>query len=232
MTLAQAMEKAMELVEELTAEQAADLPSKLMTEQTMRPTTEQTMEHPMPSTEQNRRYRYVALDVETPNRYNNRMSAIGLAVIENGEITDQFFSYVNPETFFDDFNTRLTGISAAAVADAPTFPELWRRLEPILSSGILLAHNAVFDLGVLKKCLQDYGIFWLPSVKYSCTVQMGRTLLPKISHKLDALCTYYGIPLNHHQADSDCLACAEIFRRYLFHEGADARRFIRTYRLG
>ena len=36
--------------------------------------------------------RYVAFDVETPNRYNNRMSAIGIAVVEDGRIADTFYS--------------------------------------------------------------------------------------------------------------------------------------------
>ena len=55
--------------------------------------------------------RFIVLDVETPNRYNNRMSAIGICVVENGRISDTFFSYVNPETHFDYFNIRLTGIN-------------------------------------------------------------------------------------------------------------------------
>lgn len=174
-------------------------------------------------------YRYVVFDVETPNRYNNRISAIGISIIEDGKITSSYFSYVNPETYFDSFNSRLTGIDSAAVADAPTFPELWERIEPIMSSGILVAHNAAFDLGVLKKCLKDYQITWKPMVKYCCTVMIGRSLLPNIRHRLNDLCDYYGIYLNHHQADSDSHACAEILLNY-FKNGADERRFIRTYR--
>lgn len=175
-------------------------------------------------------YRYVAFDVETPNRYNSRMSAIGISVIEDGLITEEFFSYVNPETFFDDFNTQLTGISAQTVADAPAFPELWEKIAPILSSGILVAHNAVFDLGVLKKCLHDYDILWKDSVRYCCTVRMGQILLPDMRHRLNDLCDYYSIALDHHKADSDSHACAEILLRY-FASGADERKFIRTYRM-
>ena len=174
-------------------------------------------------------YRYVVFDVETPNRYNNRISAIGISIIENGKITSSYFSYVNPETYFDGFNTRLTGIDSAVVTDAPTFPELWKRIEPIMSSGILVAHNATFDLGVLKKCLNDYRISWKPMVKYCCTVLMGRSLLPNIRHRLNDLCDYYGIYLNHHQADSDSHACAEILLKY-FENGGDERQFIKTYR--
>ena len=95
--------------------------------------------------------KYIVFDVETPNRYNNRMSAIGISIVENGKIINSFFSYVNPEQSFDWFNTKLTGIDAKTVANAPTFPELWKKIEPILSSGVLVAHNASFDMGVLKK---------------------------------------------------------------------------------
>ena len=118
--------------------------------------------------------RFIVFDVETPNRYNNRISAIGITVVEDGAVGDEFYSLVNPETYFDDFNTQLTGIDADMVADAPNFPALWQRIVPLMNSGILVAHNAVFDLCVLKKCLADYGIDWRPYTRYLCTVQIGR----------------------------------------------------------
>ena len=160
-------------------------------------------------------YTYTDFDVETPNRYNDRISAIGITVVKEGEIADSFFSLVDPQTRFDLFNTRLTGISSKTVEGAPNFAQLWERIEPLMSSGILVAHNAVFDLGVLKKCLHSYGIEWKKSVKYICTVRAGRKFLPGISHKLNDMCDYYGISLCHHQADSDSHACAEILIRYL-----------------
>ena len=116
------------------------------------------------------------------------------------------------------------------VQNAPNFAELWEKICPIMSSGILVAHNALFDMGVLKRCLHDYGISWKSSAKYLCTVQAGRRLLPGMSHKLNVLCEYYGIELDHHQAESDSRACAEILLRYL-ESGADAAPFIKTYAL-
>ena len=68
--------------------------------------------------------RYIVFDVETPNRYNSRMSAIGISVIEDGRIVEDFYSLVDPEQPFDWFNTRLTGISEESVAGAPCFPQL------------------------------------------------------------------------------------------------------------
>ena len=174
--------------------------------------------------------RFIVFDVETPNHYNNRMSAIGITVIENGVITEECYSLVNPETYFDDFNVRLTGISEETVWDAPAFPDIWEEIEPIMSSGLLVAHNAVFDIGVLKKCLEHYEIYWKPYVRYACTVQMGRRLLPGMKHNLNVLCDYYGIGLQHHHAASDSHACAEILLRYL-EGGANIRQHIRTYKM-
>lgn len=171
--------------------------------------------------------RFVAFDVETPNRLNNRMSAIGIAMIEDGSIVSEYYSLVDPEQPFDYFNTRLTGISEETVFGAPTFPELWGEIEPLMSSGLLVAHNAAFDMNVLKNCLHDYNINWKPYVRYTCTVQLGRRLHPGISHKLNDVCERYGICLKHHQASSDSRACAEILLRYL-QSGADVRQYIRT----
>jgi len=172
--------------------------------------------------------RYIAFDVETPNRLNHRMSAIGIAVAEDGAIVEEFYSLVDPETDFDPFNTWLTGISEESVKDAPTFPELWPKIEGLLSGGVLVAHNATFDLGVLRRCLDDYDIAWKKSVPYLCTVQMGRRILPGISHKLDAMSQYFGIELDHHHAGSDSRACAEILLRYL-RMGAEEKDYLRWY---
>ena len=173
--------------------------------------------------------RFVAFDVETPNAANNRMSAIGAAVIEEGEIVSTFSSYIDPEVHFDPFNIRLTGISPETVADAPTFAQLWPELGELLGSGILLAHNATFDLRVLACCLDAYGLELPRYLPYACTVQMGRHCYPElVNHKLDTLCRYRGIALDHHRADSDSLACAMLLLDYE-KSGLDVARFLRRY---
>lgn len=173
--------------------------------------------------------RYIAFDVETPNSRNDRMSAIGVAVVEDGAIVEEFSTLVDPETHFDRFNIWLTGITPAAAAEAPTFGELWPTLEPYLSGGLLVAHNAVFDMGVLAKCLRAYCVDWYDRVDYACTVQMGRKCYPELpDHKLNTMCACLGIDLEHHRAGSDSRACGELLIDYLAH-GIDLDRFRRTY---
>ena len=55
--------------------------------------------------------RYIAFDVETPNFANDRMSAIGITVVEGGQIIGTYDTLVDPEEHFDRFNIRLTGIT-------------------------------------------------------------------------------------------------------------------------
>lgn len=174
--------------------------------------------------------RFIAFDVETPNRANNRISAIGITITDGQRIIDEYYSLVDPKTHFDRFNTILTGISSKSVQGAPDFVQLWEKIEPIMSSGILVAHNALFDLRVLHHCLKDHGISWKSKAEYICTVQAGRKLLPNISHKLNDMCRHYGIELDHHQAASDSRACAQILMRYIG-QGADADSFIELYDL-
>ena len=47
---------------------------------------------------------YIVLDLETPNRYNNSMSSIGIVVVEDGKVVDELYSLINPEAEFDSFN--------------------------------------------------------------------------------------------------------------------------------
>ena len=173
--------------------------------------------------------RIIAFDVETPNAANRRMSAIGIAVIEDGKIVSTGFTLVNPETRFDRFNIRLTGITPEMAASAPVFPEVWKRIRPLFESGILAAHSAPFDMRVLGQCILDYGLGAPDELRYLCTVRMGRACYPELpDHRLDTLCRYRHIRLNHHQADSDSLACAGLILDYI-EKGLDPAVFVRRY---
>ena len=175
--------------------------------------------------------RYLAFDVETPNYQNDRISAIGLTVIEDGRITDEYYTLVDPQTHFDRFNIQLTGITPQMVADKPDFGALWPQLEDLMEGSVLVAHNAPFDLSVLAKCLRAYGIAWRSSVRYICTCRMSRRLLPQLpNHKLDTVSAWLGLELDHHHAGSDSRACGEILLHHL-HSGAKASSFERTYDL-
>ena len=175
--------------------------------------------------------RIIVFDVETPNACNDRMSAIGLCEIVDGEITRDLYTLVNPETHFDAFNVALTGITPEMVSNQPTFDRLWLLLEPLFQGSLLVAHNATFDLTVLARCLRAYGIVWQQYVDYACTVQLSRRYMPGLpNHKLNTLSDALGLDLQHHHAGSDARACGEVLLHCL-RQGASLRQFRRIYDL-
>jgi len=175
--------------------------------------------------------RYVAFDVETPNAENNRMSSIGLTVIEDGEIKTSHYALIDPECYFSEFNSALTGIYPEDVEGARTFGEIWDDLRALIDNSVLVAHNAPFDMSVLAKCLKAYNIKWKSTCRYICTCRLARTVFPELpNHKLNTLCDSLDIALEHHNAASDSLACAAIFLECV-KMGADTAKATRTYDL-
>ncbi|EGG85254.1 hypothetical protein HMPREF0992_00181 [Lachnospiraceae bacterium 6_1_63FAA] len=155
---------------------------------------------------------YIAFDVETPNKNNDRISYAGILLVCNGEIIKNYSTLINPETRFDHFNTVLTGIDASAVCHAPTFKEYWPSIEDLFKKYVIIAHNANFDLSVLSKTLLHYGLK-VPPIKYVCTYNESRNKFPQLGkYSLKSMAEYFDIPLeNHHDAKSDAQVCSSIF---------------------
>lgn len=167
---------------------------------------------------------YYVVDVETPNRSNNRISSIAYTKMHGSAVLGTKNTLVNPEAKFDEFNEKLTGITSAQIRRAPTFPLIWHQLERELRQGIFVAHNAPFDLSVLCKCCQAYGIPFDP-VQYIDTLQIAKDVFPQLAHhKLNDLCNELHIPLDHHHSDSDSRACAEILQ-YFIRSGVPVDRY-------
>lgn len=154
---------------------------------------------------------FVFLDVETPNHQNDAISSIGLYIMKNdGEIIEEYY-LVNPETYFDDFNIQLTKIDPKMVEDKPNFVQIWEKINEYFYDAIVVAHNAAFDINVLKKCLYRYHLSD-PFDRYMCTYRLARKYYSLPSYRLNKLCEYFDIELEtHHNALCDTKACFDIF---------------------
>lgn len=172
----------------------------------------------------------VAFDVETPNSSNNRICSIGLTVINDGIITDTLHYLINPETHFDQRNINIHGIKPSDVSNASVFPVIWDKISGLFKSSLIAAHNATFDLCVLRKTLLAYGIYE-PLVYYVCTMQMAKSAIKDINnYQLSTLACYSGIELQHHNAQSDSYCCAEILR-VLLEQGINLDNHTRSFDL-
>lgn len=160
----------------------------------------------------------IALDFETANMSLASVCAVGLAWLDEstGEVTRRAGSLVHPPKGADWFSpgcVRIHGIHARDVAGAPEWPEVWARIRTHLSGTTVLAHNAVFDISVLRSICQTYSCA-LPESRYLCTCKIARKVWPElINHRLNTVCDAFGWHFPHHHAQADAEACARIYSR-------------------
>ena len=159
---------------------------------------------------------FAAIDFETANKDRRSACAVGIAVVSGGKVVDNYSSLIRPPNldFLKAF-IKLHGITPQRVRNAPSFREVWPEIQSRCGIGLVAAHNAAFDVGVLISCAEDCG-FGRPSGQYLCTVELARTILPGLpNHKLTTLTGVMGISIDHHNAASDALACAELAIRFM-----------------
>lgn len=94
---------------------------------------------------------FAAVDFETANADRYSVCSMAVVVVSDGAISDVHRSLVKPENpIFDAACTKLHGIRASHVADAPCFDDAWRVMEEHIDGRPLVAHNAGFDIGIIN----------------------------------------------------------------------------------
>lgn len=165
---------------------------------------------------------FTAIDFETADKY--FPCSLGIAKVENSKVVEVRNWLIKPICFpyFQHYAQKIHGIHKEDVEDKPTFNKIWEEVKPYLNNTMLLAHNASFDITVLRRTLTYYHLE-KPQSHYLCTYVLSRDVW-KDSQKfsLDYLCNLEHIDLNHHHSDSDALACAELFLRETQHLGASS----------
>ena len=155
---------------------------------------------------------FIAMDFETANRKRASACSLALVVVQQNRVVDSFYTLINPQMQFDPQNIRIHGITPDMVQDQPTFDRVWPHIQMFYTPGrIVTAHNAPFDVSVLRLTLDRYGIA-APRYQVIDTVKTSRQFLPKLpNHRLDTVSAALKIPLEHHHNSlADSYACARI----------------------
>lgn len=163
---------------------------------------------------------FTAIDFETMTGERSSACAIGLVRVQNGVIIQKFYSLINPiPDDRDKDNSHVHGITREMVKDAPTFQDLWPVIKRYFEGQVIVAHNTSFDLDVLSRCCDHFGIE-LQIAGYFDTLDI-------LGVSLDECCRQMDVPLDsHHDALSDATACAEILLKY---KGVEVKRPQETF---
>lgn len=154
---------------------------------------------------------FVTIDFETATSQRDSPCEIGLTFVKGGQIIETKSWLIRPfYKEFDHFNVLIHGIRPEHVADRPEFNELWNEIRPLIENQFLIAHNAGFDMNVLRRTLDAYKLPF-PTLNYSCSYIFSKKVwfgLP--AYDLKTLCKVNNIELNHHRAGADSKATAEL----------------------
>jgi len=157
---------------------------------------------------------FVAIDFETATNYRNSACAVGLVTVENGVITDKYYTLIQPPDNRYTWQTiRVHGIRPHQTENQPTFDMLFPEIIKRLEGKTIVAHNESFDRGVLAATMAHYGLDYEDydlGFRWECTCKIYRAKGYKPA-KLSACCARKGIELNHHHALSDAEGCAQLY---------------------
>jgi len=155
---------------------------------------------------------FVSIDFETAKYSQESACSVGLVRFLDGKATDTFYSLIRPPILYirPDF-TDIHGLTVDDVKDAPTFADIWdSAMKPFIGSLPLVAHNASFDMGVLRAVLGWYGLA-IPTLPYFCTRTLAARTWPGMkSYALTALAGNFGIVYNAHNALDDAMTCGKL----------------------
>lgn len=158
----------------------------------------------------------VVFDTETTglDPATDRIVQIAGLRIAGGRLTgERFDTLVNPGRPIPPASTRIHGITDQMVADAPGMAAALTAFHHFADEAVLVAHNAPFDMGLLRQAAPETGLDFdnrvLDTVLLSAMV-WGQSA----PHTLDALCERLKITIaedQRHTAMGDTIATAQAF---------------------
>lgn len=156
---------------------------------------------------------FTAIDFETANSHPSSACAVGLVKVRGGRVVERADWLIRPPAGHADFlpfNIKIHGITPDMVIDARGWGEQLGELRDFIGSDVAVAHNASFDMGVIKAACAEV-IAPTPKLRYLCSVQVSRKTYEIPSHRLPlaAAAAGYG-EFSHHEALADAEACAAI----------------------
>ncbi len=160
---------------------------------------------------------FAAIDFETANYSPTSVCSVGVVIVRNGVIVDSFYSLIQPEPNYYHYQCRkVHGLCRHDTDNAPVFPFVWQKIEPLIEGLPLVAHNKAFDERCLKAVFKCYQMDY-PDYEFHCTCIASRRTFPNAcNHQLQTTAALCGFDLeNHHNALADAEACAHIAMKIL-----------------
>jgi DNA polymerase-3 subunit epsilon len=151
---------------------------------------------------------FTAIDFEPAQGKRWSICQVGLVRVEEGKLVNKLNLLVCPPgNIYSGMNTQIHGISARHTCNSPGFASIWPLIRPYIENETVVAHNGAFDFSCLSQTLSYYKL-QQPDYRQQCTYKI-------FGKGLAACCSEHRISLNHHDALSDAMACAQLYLLHL-----------------
>lgn len=154
---------------------------------------------------------FAVIDLETTGLFpggHDRVVEIGIVALDfSRKPVGEWTTLVNPCR--DVGPTRIHGITASQVTDAPLFAEIIGDIATCVADRIIVGHNVRFDLGFLDAefKLAGFPVEWVPGL---CTMWLANSVIG--ARRLDECCDCFGIDMGlNHSALCDARSTAALF---------------------
>jgi DNA polymerase III subunit epsilon len=156
---------------------------------------------------------FVDLETTGGNPAYHRITEIGIVLVQNGELLEEWSSLVNPQCPISPYIEAFTGISSEMVAAAPLFAGLAATVLEKLRGAVFIAHNARFDHSFLRSEFRRLGMAY--SAEALCTVKLSRRLFPEhVRHNLDVVIERHGLNCSaRHRALGDARVLWDLWHK-------------------
>lgn len=174
---------------------------------------------------------FVAIDMETANADMASICQIGLVKCENGILSHEWKTYVDPEDYFEGINVSIHGIDEKVVAGAPTFPALADTLHSYLDGTVVVCHTH-FDRVAMHQAARRYGVS-TPKCTWLDSARVARRTWKEFAWRgygLSNVCQHLGYEFKHHDALEDAKAAAQILLAASKETGLDLEGWLRRVR--
>ena len=123
--------------------------------------------------------KYAIVDLEATSASSTAcIIQVGIVIMQNGRVIDEFASDVNPHQKLDNHIVHLTGITDQQLSQAPDFSEIARTIFELIEDCIFVAHNVKFDANLLAEALFMEG-FELRTPRVD-TVELAQVFYPTL----------------------------------------------------
>lgn len=183
---------------------------------------------------------FVVVDLETTGGTpaGCGITEIGAVKVRGGEPLGEFATLVNPDERIPAFITALTGITEAMIAPAPPVASALPAFLEFARCGVLVAHNAPYDIGFLRAACARHGYPW-PHPRVLDTAALARrVMIPEEvpNRKLSTLAAYFRTANQPcHRALADARATVDVLHALIGRLGShgvftlgDALEFVKA----